>query len=122
MTTNSFGARGTLTVGDATHDLIRLDRIEGSDRLPFSLKVLLENLLRNEDGILVTSDQVSAIGAWKPEAEHGGEIQFTPARVLLQDFTGVPCVVDFVAMRDAMVGVRWRPEEDQPADPGGARH
>ena len=117
MTTNSFGARGRLTVGDATHDLFRLDRIDGSARLPFSLKVLLENLLRNEDGILVTPEQVSAVSSWKPNAEHGAEIQFTPARVLLQDFTGVPCVVDFVAMRDAMVALGGDPRKINPLIP-----
>ncbi|MEO7979990.1 MAG: aconitate hydratase [Sporichthyaceae bacterium] len=117
MTTNSFGARGALTVGDTTYDVFRLDRIDGSARLPFSLKVLLENLLRNEDGILVTAEQVISLNAWKPEAEHGAEIQFTPARVLLQDFTGVPCVVDFVAMRDAMVAFGGDPRKINPLIP-----
>ncbi len=102
MTTNSFGARDRLTVGDAVYDVFHLDRVEGSARLPYSLKVLLENLLRNEDGWLVTAEQVSALADWDPLAEHGREIQFTPARVLLQDFTGVPCVVNLVAIRDAM--------------------
>jgi len=102
MTNNSFSARDTLAVGDTTYDVFRLDRVAGTGRLPYSLKVLMENLLRNEDGMLVTADQVNALADWKPAASHGSEIEFTPARVLLQDFTGVPCVVDFVAMRDAM--------------------
>ena len=99
MTTNSFGARDRLEVGGAAYEIFRLDRVDGSARLPYSLKVLLENLLRNEDGTLVTAAQVAALASWDPAAERGTEIQFTPARVLLQDFTGVPCVVDLVAMR-----------------------
>jgi aconitate hydratase len=90
MMTNSFGARATLTVDDTAYEIHRLDAVEGSARLPYSLKVLLENLLRNEDGRLVTADQIRAVGEWDPQAEHGAEIQYTPARVLLQDFTGVP--------------------------------
>ena len=99
---NSFNARERLTVGELTYEVFRLDRVDGAARLPYSLKVLLENLLRNEDGVLVTAEQVNALGGWDPTAGSGTEIQFTPARVLLQDFTGVPCVVDLVAMRDAM--------------------
>src|SRR5680860_288652 len=91
---NSFGALDQLRVGEATYDIFRLDRIAGSARLPYSLKVLLENLMRNEDGRLVTADQVRALAAWEPDTETNAEIQFTPARVLMQDFTGVPCVVD----------------------------
>ncbi|MEO6942823.1 MAG: hypothetical protein ABI238_01825, partial [Terrimesophilobacter sp.] len=86
---NSFGARADLTVGDKTYEIHRLDVIAGVKRLPYSLKVLLENLLRNEDGTLVTADQVRAVAEWDPAADHGAEIQYTPARVLLQDFTGV---------------------------------
>jgi aconitate hydratase len=114
---NSFGARDRLTVGDTTYDVFRLDRILGSDRLPYALKVLLENLLRNEDGRLVTAEQVAALAAWEPGAEHGSEIQFTPARVLLQDFTGVPCVVDLVAMRDAMTALGGDPQKINPLIP-----
>ncbi|MGV0642919.1 aconitate hydratase [Mycolicibacterium sp. XJ2546] len=102
MSADSFGTRDRLTVDDSTYTIYRLDRIEGSQRLPYSLKVLLENLLRNEDGRLVTSEQINALAAWDPTAEHGREIAYTPARVLMQDFTGVPCVVDLVAMRDAI--------------------
>ena len=117
MTTNSFGARDRLTVGDTTYDIYRLDRVEGAAKLPYSLKVLLENLLRNEDGIVVTADQVRALTAWDPAAEHGTEVQFTPARVLLQDFTGVPCVVDLVAMRDAMQAFDGNPQKINPLVP-----
>ncbi|MDQ2626808.1 MAG: aconitate hydratase [Actinomycetota bacterium] len=99
---DSFGTKDQLTVDDTNYQIRRLDRIDGSARLPYSLKVLLEDLLRNEDGRLVTADQVSALAAWDPKAEHGREISYTPARVLMQDFTGVPCVVDLVAMRDAI--------------------
>jgi aconitate hydratase len=99
---NSFDARATLTVGDKSVTIYRLDKVAGSERLPYSLKVLLENLLRNEDGHHVTADQVRALAGWKPDAEPDTEIQFTPARVIMQDFTGVPCVVDLAAMREAM--------------------
>ncbi|MBE3075136.1 MAG: aconitate hydratase, partial [Actinobacteria bacterium] len=117
MTTNSFGTRDRLTVGDTTYGIHRLDRIDGSSRLPYSLKVLLENLARNEDGLRVTADQVSALASWDPVAEHGSEIAYTPARVLLQDFTGVPCVVDLVAMRDAMAAFGGDPAKINPLIP-----
>src|SRR5699024_9121333 len=99
---NSFNTRDTLTVGDTTYTIYRLDRIDGAARLPYSLKVMLENLLRNEDGRLVTKEQIQALADWQPEVASEQEIQYTPARVLMQDFTGVPCVVDLVGMRDAM--------------------
>ena len=102
MTSNSFNTRDQLTVGEKTYEIHRLDRIEGSQRLPYSLKVLLENLLRNEDGRLVTAEQIAALHDWTPADVGEHEIQYTPARVLMQDFTGVPCVVDLVAMRDAI--------------------
>jgi len=102
MSNNSFDARATLTVGGRDLTIYRLDAVEGSERLPYSLKVLLENVLRNEDGHNVTADQVRAIAAWDPDAEPDTEIQYTPARVIMQDFTGVPCVVDLAAMREAM--------------------
>ncbi|HET8616350.1 MAG TPA: aconitate hydratase [Actinomycetales bacterium] len=114
---NSFGTRDQLTVGDTTYEIHRLDRIDGSDRLPYSLKVMLENLARNEDGTMVTADQVSALAAWDPSAQHGSEIQYTPARVLMQDFTGVPCVVDLVAMRDAMAALGGDPQKINPLIP-----
>ena len=114
---NSFGARDRLTVGDATYEIYRLDRVDGSQRLPYGLKVLLENLLRHEDGRTVTAEQVQAIAQWDPAAEHGSEIQFKPARVLLQDFTGVPCVVDLVAMRDAITTFGGDPTKINPLIP-----
>ena len=114
---NSFGARDSLIVDDASYEIFRLDVIPGAERLPYSLKVLLENLLRNEDGVLVTAGQVQAVAEWDPEAAHGAEIQYTPARVLLQDFTGVPCVVDLVAMRDAMVELGGDPQKINPLIP-----
>ncbi len=102
MTINSFGTRDRLTVDGTAYTIHRLDGIDGAQRLPYSLKVLLENLLRNEDGRLVTAEQIKALAGWKPGALPHQEIQFTPARVLMQDFTGVPCIVDLVAMRDAI--------------------
>ena len=100
---NSFGARGELRVGGENYEIYRLAAVEGSDRLPYSLKVLLENLLRTEDGTMVTRDQVEALAGWRPDAEPDTEIQFTPARVVMQDFTGVPAVVDLATMREAVV-------------------
>ena len=114
---DSFGARGRLSVGDDSYEIFRLDRVAGSERLPYGLKVLLENLLRREDGQLVTAEQVQAVAGWDPAADHGGEIQFGPARVLLQDFTGVPCVVDLVAMRDAMTALGGDPRKINPLIP-----
>ncbi|MBX3068004.1 MAG: aconitate hydratase [Cryobacterium sp.] len=114
---NSFGAKSNLEVDGETFEIFRLDAIPNFRRLPYSLKVLLENLLRNEDGKLVTADQVKAVAEWDPKASHGGEIQYTPARVLLQDFTGVPCVVDLVAMRDAMDDLGGDPQKINPLIP-----
>src|SRR4051794_24706046 len=105
MSENSFNARATLSVGGRDLTIYRLDQVDGSQRLPYSLKVLLENLLRNEDGHNVTADQVRALAAWDPGAEPDTEIQYTPARVIMQDFTGVPCVVDLAAMREAMTAL-----------------
>ena len=99
---NSFGARGTLTVAGTSHEVFRLAAVDGADRLPYSLKILTENLLRTEDGVNITAEHVRALGAWDPGAEPSTEIQFTPARVIMQDFTGVPCVVDLATMREAV--------------------
>lgn len=100
---NSFGARETLRVGSTDYEIFRLDAVAGYDKLPYSLKVLLENLLRTEDGANVTADHIRALGAWVPTAEPDTEIQYTPARVVMQDFTGVPCIVDLATMREALV-------------------
>ena len=113
----SFGAAGSLEVVDTSYRIFRLDAVEGSARLPFCLKVLLENLLRNEDGRLVTAAQVEALAGWDPAAEPSTEIQFTPARVLLQDFTGVPCLVDLAAMREAMATLGGDPAAISPLRP-----
>lgn len=102
MTVNSFGSRGTLAVRGQSYEIFRLQAVPGAERLPYSLKVLLENLLRTEDGSNVTAEDVRALSEWDPEAVPSKEIQFTPARVIMQDFTGVPCVVDLATMREAV--------------------
>ncbi|MDA2807130.1 aconitate hydratase AcnA [Nocardiopsis suaedae] len=102
MSANSFGSRDTLSVGGESYEIFRLDAVKGSGRLPYSLKVLLENLLRTEDGANVTAEHIRALGEWDPKAKPSQEIQFTPARVIMQDFTGVPCVVDLATMREAV--------------------
>ena len=102
MTANSFGSRAALEVAGTQYEIYRLDAAKGSGNLPYSLKILLENLLRNEDGANITADHVQALANWDPGKEPDTEIQFTPARVILQDLTGVPAVVDLAAMREAM--------------------
>src|SRR3954464_13546603 len=103
---DSFGAKGTLEVGDQSYQIYRLSAVTGDgldvEGLPYSLKVLLENLLRTEDGADITADDIRALAGWDAEAEPDKEIQFTPARVIMQDFTGVPCIVDLATMREAM--------------------
>jgi aconitate hydratase len=116
-TTNSFGARSTLEVGARSYEVFRLDALQGRfdvARLPYSVKVLLENVLRLEDGVSVSSDAVEAIAGWDAAAEPSVEIPFQPARVLMQDFTGVPAVVDLAAMRDAMAEIGGDPEAINP--------
>ncbi|XVS61370.1 aconitate hydratase [Actinosynnema sp. CA-299493] len=114
---DSFGARGTLTVGDASYEVFRLSAVEGAERLPYSLKILLENLLRTEDGANITADHVRALGSWDPSSEPDTEIQFTPARVVMQDFTGVPCVVDLATMREAVTQLGGDPTKVNPLAP-----
>src|SRR6188474_3271832 len=114
MSVNSFGAKSTLSVGDASYEIFRLDAVEGSGLLPYSLKILLENLLRTEDGVNITADDIRALAGWDAEAEPSKEIQFTPARVILQDFTGVPCVVDLATMREAMAEMGGEPGKINP--------
>ncbi len=99
---DSFGARHRLSVGGSSHEVFRLDAVKGSERLPYSLKILLENLLRTEDGVNITGAHVEALAGWDADAEPSTEIQFTPGRVVMQDFTGVPCVVDLATMREAV--------------------
>ncbi|HEV7398978.1 MAG TPA: aconitate hydratase [Solirubrobacterales bacterium] len=114
---NSFGARSTLEVGDRSYEVFRLDALQERfdvARLPYSVKVLLENVLRLEDGVAVTADAVEAIASWNAAAEPSVEIPFQPARVLMQDFTGVPAVVDLAAMRDAMAEIGGDPEAINP--------
>jgi aconitate hydratase len=117
MTANSFDSRATLEAGGATHEIYRLAAVDGSDTLPYSLKVLLENLLRNEDGANITAGHIRALGGWDPKAEPDTEIQFTPARVILQDLTGVPAVVDLAAMREAMRDLGGDPTKINPLIP-----
>ncbi|MGW9168712.1 aconitate hydratase AcnA [Agromyces sp. S2-1-8] len=114
---NSFGAKDTLHVGDKSYEIFRLDTVPGHEKLPFSLKVLLENLLRTEDGANVTKEQIEALGSWVPTAEPDTEIQFTPARVVMQDFTGVPCIVDLATMREAVVALGGDPDKINPLAP-----
>ncbi|WP_088988587.1 aconitate hydratase [Micromonospora chokoriensis] len=99
---DTFGAKTQLRVGDASYEIFKIDKVEGHARLPYSLKVLLENLLRTEDGANITADHIRQLGGWDSTAAPSVEIQFTPARVLMQDFTGVPCVVDLATMREAV--------------------
>jgi aconitate hydratase len=117
MSVNSFGAKTTLQVGEDSYEIFRLDAVEGSDQLPYSLKILLENLLRTEDGANITADQIRALASWDPTAEPSEEIQFTPARVIMQDFTGVPCVVDLATMREAMADLGGDPAKINPLAP-----
>jgi len=114
---DSFGAKGTLEVGDTSYDVFRLSALEGSQRLPFSLKILLENLLRNEDGANITAEQIRALAGWDPSSEPDTEIQFTPARVIMQDFTGVPCIVDLATMREAVGDLGGDPSRINPLAP-----
>ncbi|GGB93371.1 aconitate hydratase [Cellulomonas carbonis] len=114
---DTFRSKGTLEVGDASYEVYRLSAVPGLERLPFSLKVLAENLLRTEDGANVTADHVRAIASWDPAAEPSTEIQFTPGRVVMQDFTGVPCVVDLATMREAVAELGGDPARINPLAP-----
>ncbi|HWE89553.1 MAG TPA: aconitate hydratase AcnA [Pseudonocardiaceae bacterium] len=114
---DSFGARGTLSVGDASYEVFRLRAVEGAERLPYSLKILLENLLRTEDGVNITADHIRALAGWDPSADPSTEIQFTPGRVVMQDFTGVPCVVDLATMREAVTELGGDPDKVNPLAP-----
>ena len=117
MSVNSFNSRSTLKVGKKEYEIYRLDALDkqgiSTTHLPFSLRILLENLLRTEDGRNVTKEEVRALANWNSKSKPEKEIAFTPSRVLLQDFTGVPCVVDLAAMRDAMKTSGWRSHAHQ---------
>ncbi|MDN6464807.1 MAG: aconitase family protein, partial [Corynebacterium casei] len=114
---NSFNAEKTLDVKGKEYTYYDLTAVEGLEKLPYSLKVLAENLLRTEDGKNVTKDHINALANWDPQAEPDTEIQFTPARVLMQDFTGVPCVVDLATMREAVSALGGTPDQVNPLNP-----
>src|SRR5260221_14177649 len=118
---NSFGSQATLTVDGKPYSVFRLAAVEKvipeAAPLPFSLKILLENLLRTEDGVSVRKEEIEPLARRNPVAEPDREIAFTPSRVLLQDFTGVPCVVDLAAMRDAMAKMGGDPKKINPLQP-----
>jgi len=117
MSVNSFDAKATLQVGDEAYQIFRLDAVDGSESLPYGLKILLENLLRTEDGANITADDIRGLADWDENAEPSKEIQFTPARVIMQDFTGVPCVVDLATMREAMAEMGGDPAKINPLAP-----
>ncbi len=114
---DSFSSKGELQVGSRSYEIFRISAVEGSARLPFTHKVLLENLLRTEDGANVTRETISSLGNWDPSAEPTDEIQFTPARVVMQDFTGVPVVVDLATMREAVTDLGGDPAKIEPLAP-----
>ena len=114
---NSFGAQTALEVGGKSYQIFDINKVDGGGRLPYSLKVLLENLLRTEDGANVTKQHIEALVGWDANAEPDTEIQFTPARVIMQDFTGVPCVVDLATMREAVVDLGGSPDKINPLAP-----
>ena len=114
---NSFNAKSTLRVGDKSYDYFALSAVPGMEKLPYSLKVLGENLLRTEDGANITADHIEAIAGWDPTAEPSIEIQFTPACVVMQDFTGVPCIVDLATMREPVADLGGDPEVINPLNP-----
>ncbi|MCW2889238.1 MAG: aconitate hydratase 1, partial [Streptosporangiaceae bacterium] len=117
MSANSFNSRSELSVGAKSYQIFRLDAVKGSARLPYSLKVLLENLLRTEDGANITADHIRTLANWDAKAQPSHEIQFTPARVIMQDFTGVPCVVDLATMREAVRDLGGDPARINPLSP-----
>ena len=117
MSKNSLGTKRNLTVGGKDFEIFDISVVAGGENLPFSLKVLLENLLRTEDGANITVDHIKALAQWDPSVEPDTEIQFTPARVILQDFTGVPCVVDLATMREAIVDLGGDPSKVNPLAP-----
>jgi aconitate hydratase len=117
MSKNSFNAKKKLEVADKSYEIFDISTIEGASSLPFSLKILLENLLRTEDGANITAEHIKALANWNPTSEPDTEIQFTPARVVMQDFTGVPCIVDLATMREAIVDLGGDPSKVNPLAP-----
>ena len=117
MSLDSFSAQTQLTVGDNQYTIFDINKVEGAQRLPYCLKILLENLLRTEDGANVTRAQIESLGAWESKAEPSHEIQFTPSRVIMQDFTGVPCVVDLATMREAVAQLGGDAQKINPLNP-----
>jgi aconitate hydratase len=117
MSHDSFKAKSTLDVAGKQYQIFDINQLDGAATLPFSLKILLENLLRTEDGANITAAQISALANWNPAAEPDTEIQFTPARVIMQDFTGVPCIVDLATMREAIVDLGGDPAKVNPLAP-----
>jgi len=117
MSKNSLGSKKNLTVAGKEYEIFDISQIEGAATLPFSLKVLLENLLRTEDGANITAEHIKALAQWDPSVEPDTEIQFTPARVVMQDFTGVPCIVDLATMREAIVDLGGDPAKVNPLAP-----
>jgi len=117
LSKNSFKAKTTLEVAGKSYEVFDITSFKEAVDLPFSLKVLLENLLRTEDGANITAEQIKKLAAWDPKAEPDTEIQFTPARVIMQDFTGVPCIVDLATMREAIADLGGDPAKVNPLSP-----
>ena len=117
MSVNSFNSKTEITVAGDKFEIFDISQIPAAQTLPFSLKILLENLLRTEDGANITAEQITALANWDPAAEPDTEIQFTPARVLMQDFTGVPCIVDLATMREAIFELGGDPAKVNPLAP-----
>ena len=114
---DSFNSKKRIEVSGRTLEYFDITGLEGAASLPFSLKILLENLLRTEDGANITADHIKALAHWNPDSQPDTEIQFTPARVIMQDFTGVPCVVDLATMREAIVDLGGNPAKVNPLAP-----
>ena len=117
MSINTFGAKQSLSFNNRSSEMFALDKVPGSKTLPFSLKILLENLLRTEDGVNITKDHINAVANWDEKAEPSIEIPYTPARVIMQDFTGVPAIVDLATMREAMIDLDGDPQKVNPLAP-----
>jgi len=117
MSKNSFDAKSSLEVSGKNYEIFDITKLPAAATLPFSLKILLENLLRTEDGANITAKQIEALASWNPDSQPDTEIQFTPARVIMQDFTGVPCVVDLATMREAIAELGGDPTRVNPLAP-----